>query len=110
MDELEEIKKRKLQELRRKQLEDMQQQAQEQQQLQQQIQQLEIMVKQSLTKEALERYSNLKTAFPDRAVQLLVILAQAMQSGQIKKIDDNTLKELLKRLTPEKREFRIKRA
>lgn len=110
MDELEEIKKRKLQELRRKQLEDMQQQAQEQQQLQQQIQQLEIMVKQSLTKEALERYSNLKTAFPDRAVQLLVILAQAMQSGQIKKIDDNTLKELLKRLTPEKREFKIKRA
>ena len=110
MDELEEIKKRKLHELRRNQLEDMQQQAQEQQQLQQQIQQLEIMVKQALTKEALERYSNLKTAFPDRAVQLLVILAQAIQSGQITKIDDNTLKELLKRLTPEKREFKIKRA
>ena len=88
----------------------MQQQAQEQQQLQQQIQQLEIMVKQALTKEALERYSNLKTAFPDRAVQLLVILAQAIQSGQITKIDDNTLKEILKRLTPEKREFKIKRA
>ena len=110
MDELGVIKKRKLQELRRKQLEDMQQQTQEQQQLQQQIQQLEIMVKQALTKEALERYSNLKTAFPDRAVQLLVILAQAMQSGQITKIDDNTLKELLRRLTPEKKEFKIKRA
>ena len=110
MDELEEIKKRKLHELRKKQLEEMQQQAQEQEQLQQQIQQLEIMVRQALTKEALERYSNLKTAFPDRAVQLLVILAQAIQSGQITKIDDNTLKELLKRLTPEKREFKIKRA
>ena len=110
MDELEELRKRKLHELRKKQLEDMQQQTQEQQQLQQQIQQLEIMVKQALTKEALERYSNLKTAFPDRAVQLLVILAQAIQSGQITKIDDNTLKELLKRLTPEKREFKIKRA
>ena len=110
MDELEELRKRKLHELRKKQLEDMQQQAQEQQQLQQQIQQLEIMVKQALTKEALERYSNLKTAFPDRAVQLLVILAQAMQSGQITKIDDNTLKELLRRLTPEKKEFKIKRA
>ena len=110
MDELEELRKRKLHELRKKQLEDMQQQTQEQQQLQQQIQQLEIMVKQALTKEALERYSNLKTAFPDRAVQLLVILAQAMQSGQITKIDDNTLKELLKKLTPEKREFKIKRA
>ena len=110
MDELEELRKRKLHELRKKQLEDMQQQTQEQQQLQQQIQQLEIMVKQALTKEALERYSNLKTAFPDRAVQLLVILAQAMQSGQITKIDDNTLKELLRRLTPEKKEFKIKRA
>lgn len=110
MDALEEIKKRKLHEFRKKQLEDMQQQAQEQEQLQQQIQQLEIMVKQVLTKEALERYSNLKTAFPDRAVQLLVILAQAIQSGQISKIDDNTLKELLKKLTPEKREFKIKRA
>ena len=110
MDELEEIKKRKLYELRKKQLEDMQQQAQEQEQLKQQIQQLEIMVKQAFTKEALERYSNLKTAFPDRAVQLLVILAQAIQSGQITKIDDNTLKELLKKLTPEKKEFKIKRA
>ena len=110
MDELEEIKKRKLHELRKKQLEEMQQQAQEQQQLQQQIQQLEIMVKQALTKEALERYSNLKTAFPDRAVQLLVILAQAIQSGQITKIDDSTLKEVLRRLTPEKKEFKIKRA
>ncbi|MEK6869090.1 MAG: DNA-binding protein [Nanoarchaeota archaeon] len=110
MDELEEIKKRKLQGLRRKRLEDMQQQSQEQEQLQQQIQQLEIMARQVLTKEALERYSNLKTAFPDRAVQLLVILAQAMQSSQITKIDDNTLKELLKRLTPEKKEFKIKRA
>ena len=110
MDELEEIKKRKLHELRKKQLEDMQQQAQEQQQLQQQIQQLEIIIKQALTREALERYSNLKTAFPDRAVQLLVILAQAIQSGQITKIDDNTLKEILKKLTPEKREFKIKRA
>lgn len=104
------IRKRKMQELRRKQLEEMQQQAQEQEQLQQQIQQLEIIVKQALTREALERYSNLKTAFPDRAVQLLVILAQAIQSGQITKIDDNTLKEILKRLTPEKREFKIKRA
>ena len=68
------------------------------------------MVKQAFTKEALERYSNLKTAFPDRVVQLLVILAQAIQSGQITKIDDNTLKELLKKLTPEKKEFKIKRA
>ena len=110
MDEMEEIRKRKLHELRKNQLEKIQQQSQEEQQLQQQIHQLESMVKQVLTREALQRYSNLKTAFPDRAVQLLVILAQAIQSGQISKVDDNTLREVLKKLSPEKKEFNIKRA
>jgi len=110
MDELEEIRKRKLAELRAAQLERIQQQAQEEEQLKQQIGQLEIIVKQALTKEALQRYSNLKTAFPNRAVQLLVILAQAIQSGQISKIDDNTLKEILKKLSPKKRDVEIKRA
>ncbi len=110
MDELEAIKKRKMQELRRKQLEQMQHQAQEQGQLQQQVQQLEMMVRQALTKDALERYGNLKTAFPEKAVQLLVILAQALQSGQIKTIDDETLKEVLRRLTPKKKEFKINKS
>ena len=81
----------------------------EQEQMQQQIQQLEIIVKQALTKEALERYGNLKAAFHDRAVQLLVILAQALQSGQITKIDDNTLKEILKKISTEKKDIKIKR-
>ena len=109
MSDLEEIRKRKLEELKTQQLESFQQQAQEQEQLKQQIQQLEAIVKQALTKEALERYGNLKSAFPDRAVQLLVILAQAIQSGQLTKIDDKTLKEILKKLTPKKKDFKIKR-
>ncbi len=109
MDELEEIKKRKLAELRAAQLNQLQQQAQEQEQLQQQIQQLEMIVKNIMTKEALQRYGNLKTAFPERAVQLLVILAQAIQSGQINKIDDNTLKEILKKLSPQKKDSKIRR-
>lgn len=109
MDELEEIKKRKLEELKKVQLEQVQQQANEEEQLKQQIEQLEAVVKQALTKEALQRYSNLKTAFPDRAVQLLVILAQALQSGQITNIDDTTLKEILKKLSPEKKDIKIKR-
>jgi|TARA_Y100000310_G_C20640138_1_gene793443 programmed cell death protein 5 len=109
MDELEEIKKRKLEELKKAQLGQSQQQANEEEQLKQQIQQLELMVKQALTKEALQRYGNLKSAFPERAVQLLVILANAIQSGQINKIDDNTLKEILKKLSPEKKHIKIKR-
>lgn len=109
MDELEEIKKRKLEELKNAQLGQMQQQVQEEEQLKQQLQQLEAIVKQAFTKEALERYGNLKAAFPDRAVQLLVILTQAIQSQQITKIDDNTLKEILKKLSPEKKDIKIKR-
>jgi len=109
MDELEEIKKRKLEDLKKSQLEQFQQQSQEEEQMKQQIAQLEMVVKQALTKEALERYGNLKAAFPDRAVQLVVILAQALQSGQIKNIDDNTLKEILKKIGPEKKDIKIKR-
>ena len=109
MDELEEIRRRKLSELRAAQLEKIQQQAKEEEQLKQQIEQLETIVKQALTKEALQRYGNLKAAFPDRAIQLLVMLAQAIQSGQINKIDDDTLKEILKKISPEKKDVKIKR-
>ena len=110
MDELDEIRKKKIEELKKAQLGQLQQQSNEEEQMQQQIAQLEMIVKQALTKEALERYGNLKTAFPERAVQLLMVLAQAIQSGQITSIDDNTLKEILKKITPEKKDFKIKRA
>ena len=109
MDELKEIKQRKMEELKNSQLKQMQQQNQEEAEMKQQITQLEMVVKQALTKEALQRYGNLKTGYPDKAVQLLVILAQAIQSGQATKIDDNMLKEVLKKITPEKKEIKIKR-
>jgi len=99
-----------LEELKRKKLEELQSQQQpnsEEAQMQQQIAQLELLVKGVLTKKALERYSNLKTAHPDTAVQLLVLLGQAIQSGQIKTVDDNALKNLLMRLQPKKHEFRM---
>jgi len=109
MNNLETIRKKKLEELKMNQIEKVQQQAMEEEQMQQQVQQLEVIVKQAFNKEALQRYGNFKAAFPDRAVQLLVILAQAIQSGQITKIDDNTLKEILKKISPEKKEIKIKR-
>jgi len=106
MDELEEIRKRKLAELQNQQEDSLQ----EQQQMQAQLEQLETVVKQFFTKEALERYGNLKAAHQEKAVQLLVILGQAVQQGQIKeKITDEKLKDILKQLQPEKKEFKIKR-
>ena len=110
MDELEKIRKKKLEQLQGLQQEKVQQQMQEEAQVQQQIAQLEMLVKQKLTKDALQRYGNVKAAHPEKAMQLLVILAQAIQQGQLDQIDDKTLKEILIKLTPEKKDFKIKRA
>lgn len=98
MDELEEIRQRKLAEMQQQQAE-----------LVQQIQALENLVKPKMTKEALQRYGNLKSAHPDRAVQLLAVLGQAVQQGQVQQIDDTVMKELLVKLTPQRREFKFTR-
>lgn len=90
-DRLEEIRKRKIESLQQQ----AQKQAEGEAQLQAQIQQLEEIVRRALTKEALQRYGNLKTAHPEKAVQLLVVVANAIQTQNIKAIDDKQLKEIL---------------
>ncbi|MBI2653234.1 hypothetical protein HYX02_00335 [Candidatus Woesearchaeota archaeon] len=110
MPTLDEIRKKKLEELMRLQQEKLQQQAQEQAQIQQQIEAMENIVRQFFTKEALARYGNLKVAHREKALQLLVVLFQAIQKGQVQgKIDDSTLKKLLGQMTPRKKEIKIKR-
>ena len=110
MPTLDDIRKKKLEELMRMQQEKLQQQTQEQTQIQQQIEQMEEIVRQFFTKDALARYGNLKTAHNEKALQLLIILFQAIQKGQIQsKIDDSTLKKVLEQLTPKKREIKIRR-
>ncbi|MBL7055326.1 hypothetical protein ISS07_00260 [Candidatus Woesearchaeota archaeon] len=104
MDELEAIRKKKLEALQNQQAEQSQEH-----QAQEQLQQLEGMVKQVFTKKALERYGNIKTAFPERATQIIVLLSQAIQSGQLTQVDDNTLKEILKKITPKKKDIKITR-
>ena len=94
MPTLDEIRKKKIEELMQQQQEKLQQQSQEQAQIQQQIEQMEEVVRQFLTKDALMRYGNLKAAHQEKALQMLVILFQAIQKGQVKgKIDDSTLKK-----------------
>src|SRR3989338_6212481 len=107
MSELDEIRKRKLEQLRRLQSAQGQQSPGEDN-LAQQIAQLESMVKPAFTREALERYGTIKTAFPEKAVQVLVVLAQFIQSGKVKHVDDDLLKKLLTQLTPKKRETQIR--
>ena len=110
MPTLDEIKKRKLDELMQLQQEKLSQQTQEQAQIQQKIDYVEGIVRPFLEKDALERYGNLKTAHQEKAMQLVLILFQAIQKGQIKGvIDDATLKKILEQLTPKKKEITIKR-
>ena len=110
MPRLEDIRKKKLEELMRMQQDKMQHQSNEQAQIQQQIEQMEDIVRQFMTKDALARYGNLKTAHQEKALQLLVIIFQAIQKGQLQgQIDDSTLKKILEQLTPKKKEIKIKR-
>jgi len=105
-DELQDLRKRKLEELRRRQ----EQNADEQQHAEQQIAQLEAVAKNLMTREAIQRYSNLKIAHQEKSVQLLVVLAQLVQQGRIKsKITDEQLKQILVKLTPEKHNIKITR-
>ncbi|MFH1849087.1 MAG: DNA-binding protein [archaeon] len=109
MSDLEELKRKRLEQMMAEQQNAIQQQMAQEAQLEHQVQQLEAIVKQRLTKEALERYGNLKSAHPETAIQLLIVLAQAIQRGQIMTIDDEKLRQILMKLTPKKREFSIRR-
>ncbi len=110
MPALDEIRKKKLEDMMQSQQDRMQQQSQEQAQVQQQIEQMEAVLRQFLDKDALARYGNIKSAHREKAIQLLLILFQAIQKGQIKsRINDATLKKVLEQLTPKKREIKISR-
>lgn len=105
---LEEIHKKKLERLQKKYMAQQNKELKKQVQLQQQIEILENMAKSFMTREAISRYGNLKSAHPDKAVQAVAIIAQAVESGQLKeKLDDEQFKRLLMQLTPPKKEFKF---
>jgi programmed cell death protein 5 len=63
-----------------------------------------------LTPEARERLGNLKVAYPDIAMQVEDRIIMLAQSGRLNTmIDDPTLKEILARIVPSKREITIQR-
>ena len=100
-----------LEDLRRKKMDLFKQQAQssisENQEFAQQFQQLENGLKQVMTVDALSRYSNVKLAHPETALQALVILAQLLQSGNTSFIDDAQLKNVLLQLSSQKKQTRL---
>lgn len=106
MDELEEIRKRKLLELQR-QLEEEQRKEEEKKAVELQIKQI---ISQILTQEAKERLARIKLANPSYASQIELLLVNLAQQGKInKRLSDREFKELLKKISESmpKREFKI---
>ena len=104
--ELEEIRRRKLMELQQQQ----NYQVEASRQADMVDAQRQNILRGILTPEARERLGTLKIAYPDIAAQVedrLIMLAQSGRLNQL--IDDATLKEILARLVPSKREITIKR-
>jgi len=108
MDELEEIRRRKLMELQLRKQRELEE-IQRQQELQRQIEiQKKAILRAILEPEAKERLSRVKLAHPEIAEAVENQLIALAQSGRLnRKITDEMLKEILKRAAPKKRETKI---
>jgi programmed cell death protein 5 len=108
MDELEEIRRRRLLELqaqRQRELEEIQRQHEIQRQVELKKRAI---LRTILEPEARERLSRIKLAHPDIAEQIENQLIALAQSGRIEqKITDKMLVEILKKIMPKKRETKI---
>lgn len=105
-EELEEIRKRKLMELQQRLLQEQEAiEAQKRAEMQRQA-----ILRRILTPEARQRLANLKMVKPDFATQLEIQLIQLVQRGLLQTpIDDDQLKEILRRLQSGRREIQIRR-
>jgi len=105
-EELEEIRRRKLAEY---------QQAQDQaathaQAREAALAQRNLILRQILTPEARERLARIELAYPDLAESIESQLIALAQSGRVQRmIDDETLRQILMRIIPKKREIKIER-
>lgn len=104
--ELDNIRRRRMQELRR-QLTEEQTQSQQQAEIEKQKQ---TALRQILTTEARQRLNRIKLVKPEFVDQLEIQLIQAAQSGKVRlPITDEQLKELLSKLQTQQRSVNVRR-
>jgi len=78
--------------------------------LQRQIALIEESAKKYLDRAALQRLGNLKSAYPEKALQVSALILQNAEAGNLKNvINDDQLKQLLINLDEPKKEFRFTR-
>jgi programmed cell death protein 5 len=105
-DELDALRRRKLQELEYR----AQQESVAQEQSKQMDAQKQALMRQLLTPEARERLANIRMTRPDIVDSVENQLITLVQSGRInQQIDDYTLRQILRKIMPKKREIKIER-
>ncbi len=103
--DIEEIKKEKLEQLKQeKESEGSQKKAQEQMEAQKKA-----ILRKAMTPDARERLGRVRVARPQLAEKIESQVVSLAQRGAQGKIDDETLKKLLKKLSNDKKEINIKR-
>ena len=108
-EELENLKKKKLQEMQEQAAYQEQMEQQEEQQKQFEDQKKAIL-RAILTNEARERLGRIRIARPEMVESIENQLIMLAQSGKLKnKINDEELRMLLKKILPQKRDIKIKR-
>ncbi len=106
MDDLEELKKKRIMEIQKQ----LQEEAARQGQLRAVEQKKRLLLQQILTPDARSRLATIKMAKPEFAEKIEALLIQLAQAGQINQmINDTQLKDILRKVTERRRDIKIRR-